>query len=109
MFLRAIGVILLSAFLAACSGADEATAKEAVRSAFAVPDSVKFGKFSMVGDDQACLAFNVKDATGEYLGDQQAYLRRNVDGWSVLISSLSDHDDCIENTKKLAAMRLRSD
>jgi len=108
-FLRAIGAIFLTAFLGACSGAEEATAQETVRSLFAESDSMTFGQFSMVGDDHACMTFNVKDATGEASGDQQAYLRRNVDGWSVLISSLSDHDACIENTKKLAAKRLRSD
>lgn len=109
IFLRTIGIGLLSAGLASCSGADETTAQETVRSVFAESDSVTFGKFSMIGDDHACMTLNVKDATGEYLGDQHAYLRRNADGWSVLISSLSDHDYCVENTKKLAAKRLSSD
>lgn len=107
-FRKAIAAILFFSLLAGCGGINDETAKKAVLDSLDDPGSVEFGRFSRVGDDYACLSFNAKGSSAEYSGDRQAYLRRNVDGWSVLVGSISDHDDCVENTKKLAALRLKT-
>lgn len=62
--------------------------------------TVTFVSFSIMIRYQR-ITVNVKDAMGNYFGDQQAYLRRNIDGWSVIWSFVSDHEDCIEATQKM--------
>ncbi len=73
-------------------------AKKAVLDSLKDPDSAKFGKFSLVGTDRACLIVNARNSMGGYSGDQQAYLFRAGDnkGWIVAtFDKNTSHDRCI--------------
>ena len=41
--------------------------------------AAKFGKFTRIDDDKACLTVSARDSSGRYTGDQQAYLAKSSD------------------------------
>lgn len=85
--------------LAGCGGS-EAEAKKAVLANLIDPDSAKFGKFTQVGEDRACMTVNAKNSMGGYTGDKQALLKK-VDGkWETYFMDFS-HDRCIERIQDL--------
>lgn len=80
--------------LVGCGGT-ESEAKKAVLAILKDPDSAKFGKFTQVNEERACLTVNAKNSMGGYVGNQQAFLNR-VDGkWEAYFMDVS-HDWCIE-------------
>ncbi|WP_152555818.1 membrane lipoprotein lipid attachment site-containing protein [Ferriphaselus sp. R-1] len=58
--------------LAACSA--ESDAPNAVRAVLSYPDSAEFGEFTLISNDAACITLNAKNASGEYIGDMEAFL-----------------------------------
>jgi hypothetical protein len=81
--------------LAACGGS-ESEAKKAVLANLKDPDSAKFGKFTQVGENLACMTVNAKNSMGGYTGDKQAFLKK-VDGkWAFYFTQDMSHDMCIK-------------
>lgn len=67
--------------LAACSGSDEARAKEVVRANITDPDSAKFGQYAQVDSkkrDWACLEVNYRGSEGGYVGNAAARLVKSA-------------------------------
>lgn len=92
--------IEITAALACClllvgCGGSEAEAKKAVLANLKDPDSAKFGKFTRVNEERACLTVNAKNSMGGYVGDQQAFLNKADGKWEAYFMDVS-HDWCIE-------------
>lgn len=86
--------------LAGCGGA-ESEAKKAVLANLKDPDSAKFGKFTQVSENLACMTVNAKNSMGGYTGDQQAFLKK-VDGkWEFYFTQDVSHSMCIETWPKV--------
>jgi len=75
----------------------ESYAQKAVLASLKDPDSAKFGEFTLVNDNAACLTVNARNSLGGYTGDQQAYLIKKNNLWNVLtIQGGLSHQKCIE-------------
>ncbi|MDO8787692.1 MAG: hypothetical protein Q7J42_06445 [Sulfuritalea sp.] len=98
-----ITVGICALLLVACGG-DEAVAKKSVLGSLKDPDSAKFGKFVLAGNESAsgkqgaCLEVNAKNAMGGYTGAQQAQLFRAKKGeeWQLFGIDAMDQAMCIE-------------
>lgn len=96
-----IAAAILGCLLLAGCGGSESEAKKAVLENLKDPDSAKFGKFTQVGEDRACMTVNAKNSMGGYTGDQQAFLNK-VDGrWETYFMDVS-HEWCIERMQEHA-------
>lgn len=60
-----------------------------------IPDSVKFGKFTLIRNQCACLGVNALNNNGDNIGDRQAYLIYVAKKWLVIDIVEASHDDCI--------------
>lgn len=83
--------------LAACGG-NEAEAQKAVLAGLKDPDSAKFGKFTLVSENLACLTVNAKNSMGGYTGDKEAFLKKVGGKWELAQLSFTDgisHDRCV--------------
>lgn len=100
--MKYISTLALSlVLLAGCDGIGggaESEAKKAVLASLKDPDSAKFGQFTLVNEEHACLTVNARNSFGGYTGDEQALLTKFGDKWSVRITSGS-HESCV-NFKK---------
>ncbi len=86
--------------LAGCGGS-ESESKKAVLANLKDPDSAKFGKFTQVGEELACMTVNAKNSMGGYTGDKQAFLKM-VDGkWEFYFTQDMSHDMCIKMWQEL--------
>lgn len=81
--------------LAGCGGS-EAEAKKAVLANLKDPDSAKFGKFTQVGEERACMTVNAKNSMGGYTGDKQAFLKKVGGKWEFYFTQDISHDMCIQ-------------
>jgi hypothetical protein len=81
--------------LAGCGGS-EAEAKKAVLANLKDPDSAKFGKFTQVGENLACMTVNAKNSMGGYTGDKQAFLKKEDGKWEFYFTQDMSHDMCIK-------------
>jgi hypothetical protein len=72
--------------------------KAAVLTSLKDPESARFGKFTLVTSEHACLTVNAKNGFGGYTGDQQAYaVKSAANGWQVLaIEGKLGHEQCIK-------------
>lgn len=91
-------LFVLPVLLAACGGV-ESEAKDVVRRSLKDPDSAKFGKFTLIGERNACLAVNARNSMGGYTGDQVAFLSKQNDRWIVLGIEDVSYDMCISISK----------
>ncbi len=79
--------------LAACSG--RSGAEKAVRESLTDPESAKFGEFYFNGKTgRACLTVNAKNSFGGYVGDKQARLRKDTEGWHYEYSFGDTSEEC---------------
>ncbi len=82
------------------SARDQAIAE--MREKIKVPESAKFGKFSIAGPNFACLTINAKNGYGGYSGDQQAVLAKSGQRW--IYARMADpsvsHESCLEIHEK---------
>ena len=68
----------------ACSKSNEQLIKEAVIARMIDPDSVKFGKITVL-QNKACATYNAKNRFGGYIGDQQAYMEMDEGQWKYIM------------------------
>lgn len=73
----------------------ESSAKKAVLESLNDPDSAKFGKFTLVNKNSACLTFNARNRAGGYVGNHQAKLVKYDGAWEVLVFSEISHAECV--------------
>jgi hypothetical protein len=79
--MKSLGLLLLLLGVAGCSRMAEnlnviashytgqdSGAEKAVLASLRDPDSAKFGKFTLVGQDRACLTVNARNSVGGYTG-----------------------------------------
>jgi len=100
IFLCSVAIIV-----AACTGA-ESSAKDTVRRSLKDPESAKFGEYTRVTEDKACLNVNAKNSMGGYTGEQVAYLLKRDDKWMVVaIERKSNHTQCVEIMKEQEASK----
>lgn len=98
--MKNIPILALSlVVLAGCGGVGggaESEAKKAVLASLKDPDSAKFGQFTLVNEEHACLTVNSRNSFGGYTGDQQAMLTKIgvEDNWRVKIVNVS-HESCV--------------
>lgn len=71
-----------------------AAARNAVIAVLKDPDSAKFGQFSFVGTQGACLTVNARNSFGGYTGKQQAHLIKEGNGWRVSSIDNVEHEQC---------------
>lgn len=64
------------------------------------PDSAKFGEFTKINERRACLTVNAKYAMGGYTGDQQAFLFKFGEEWTVVAIEETSHKTCTELQKQ---------
>lgn len=97
-------VALTALLLSACGGA-ESEAKKAVLGELKDPDSAKFGKFTQINEDSACLTVNARNSMGGYTGDKQASLIKvkKVNVWTVVDFDAYSHEKCIDVMKQVSA------
>lgn len=74
----------------------ESSAKKAVLERLNDPDSAKFGKFTLVDKNSACLTVNARNRAGGYVGNNQAKLVKYDEEWIVLVLSEISHDECVD-------------
>ena len=81
---------------------DEAAAQKAVLAALKDPTSAKFGKFTQVGSDGACLSVYAKNSMTGLVGSQEAVLKKTAGKWTTLyVSDLAgSHQACIDGLSK---------
>jgi hypothetical protein len=82
---------------------DETRAQKAVLKALKDPDSAKFGQFTLVKSNTACLTVNAKNAMGGYSGNREAVLMKVVDEF-VFVDFLDErlgHEQCVEGMSKV--------
>lgn len=89
-----IGVLFFAFYESA-----ESSAKKAVLERLNDPDSAKFGKFTLVDKNSACLTFNARNRVGGYVGNHQAKLVKSNGVWDVIGSSEISHSECVEYMK----------
>lgn len=89
-----IGLLSVLGLLTACVGA-ESDAKKAVLAVLKDPDSAKFGKFTNIKDQAACLTVNARNSMGGYTGDQQALLVKLDGQWTAIDVKDVTHDRCL--------------
>jgi hypothetical protein len=100
MFLRRIIFsLLLLTGLTGC-GSVESEVQEAVRKSLKDPESAKFGKFTLVNENGACIWVNARNSQGGYSGEQIAVVVRVAKTWHV-IGINSDFD--LENCKRIVS------
>lgn len=73
-------------------------AKEAVLQRLKDPDSAKFGNFTLIDDERACLTVNAKNAYGGYTGDKEAWLNKIGGEWNVFFpeDNIARYLSCVE-------------
>ena len=91
-----IGVVILGCLLLTSCGGDESEAKKAVLANLKDPDSAKFGKFTKVGENHACMTVNAKNSMGGYTGDKQAFLKKEEGKWEFYFTQEVSQDWCIQ-------------
>jgi hypothetical protein len=69
--------------------------KKAVLAILKDPDSAKFGEFTQINEVRACMTVNAKNSMGGYVGDQQAFLRKEGGKWMGYILEGATHDWCV--------------
>lgn len=89
-----IGVLFFAFYESA-----ESSAKKAVLERLNDPDSAKFGKFTLVDKNSACLTFNARNRVGGYVGNHEAKLVKSNGVWDVIGSSEISHSECVEYMK----------
>jgi hypothetical protein len=96
-----IAAAIFGCLLLAGCGRSESEATKAVLESLKDPYSAKFGKFTEVGENRACMTVNAKNSLGGYTGDKQAFLKK-IDGkWHFIGTEDVSHDMCIEIWQKL--------
>lgn len=83
----------------------EFAAKEAVLKVLKDPESAKFGAFTLVNDENACLDVNARNSYGGYTGEQVMVLTKVRNEWLVLPSmfqSAMSHEMCVRIARKMA-------
>lgn len=90
--LFAVGLPLL---FSAC-GSAKSEAEKAVLDRLKDPDSAKFGEFTQVNERRACLTVNAKNSMGGYTGDQQAFLFKFGEEWTVVAIQETSHKTCTD-------------
>ena len=78
----------------------ESSAKKAVLERLNDPDSAKFGRFTLVDKNSACLTFNARNRVGGYVGNHQAKLVKYDGVWEVIGLSEISHAECVEYINK---------
>ncbi len=91
-----IAAVVLGCLLLAACGGNEAEAKKAVLENLKDPDSAKFGKFTQINEELACMTVNAKNSMGGYTGDKQAFLKKEKGKWEVYSIKDISHDLCIK-------------
>lgn len=79
----------------------ESEAEKAVLGRLKDPDSAKFGQFTQVTENGACLTVNARNSMGGYTGNQQARLKMINEKWEVVDIDEESHDRCISYVKFL--------
>lgn len=91
-----MGVFIIGVlFLIFYEGA-ESSAKKAVLERLNDPYSAKFGKFTLVDKNSACLTLNARNRVGGYVGNHQAKLVKYDEVWVVLGLSEISHAECVD-------------
>lgn len=79
----------------------ESDAEKAVLGRLKDPGSAKFGQFTQVTENGACLTVNARNSMGGYTGNQQARLKMVNKKWEVIDIDEKSHDRCISFVKFL--------
>lgn len=98
---KAFVVTAFALLLAAC-GSAESDAQKAVRNSLKDPDSAKFGQYTLVNSEHACLTVNARNSFGGYTGDQQATLVKIEKEWMVINIDKFSHESCVDVMRKIA-------
>ena len=98
-------LIAVSAALLASCGGVESDAKKAVMERLKDPDSAKFGQFTNINDEAACLTVNARNSMGGYTGDQQAFLLKEKEKWLVVSIDNLSHKMCVEILSKSSSKK----
>ncbi len=69
------------------------------------PDSAKFGEFTRVSEDSACLGINARNSYGGYTGEQQALLFKLEGKWEIIKTEKIDHGFCVDMMGKFIKKR----
>lgn len=77
-------------------------AKTAVLATLKDPDSAKFGQWTVVNDELACLDVNAKNSYGGYTGMQSASMIKENGKWEVMVITKYGHDVCVQAAKSAA-------
>jgi len=93
--IKMIAAFIPVIFLVACSGS-ESGARDAVLAQLKDPESAKFGEFTEINDELACLTVNAKNSMGGYVGDQQAFLKKKGGEWDFWFTQEVSHQQCID-------------
>ncbi|VVN17103.1 hypothetical protein PS647_04158 [Pseudomonas fluorescens] len=91
--------VFVCVLLHGCGGA-EGEARKAVLEHLKDPDSAKFGQFTQVDEQVACLTVNAKNSVGGYIGNEQALLKRNDGKWEFYAVKDISHDECVQQWPK---------
>ena len=76
---------------------DETEAQKAVLKVLKDPDSAKFGRFTLMKNEVACLTVNSKNSMGGYVGDKEAVLMKSQDTFIFVefLNQNADHELCV--------------
>ncbi|MDP3322012.1 MAG: hypothetical protein Q8S71_00525 [Hydrogenophaga sp.] len=76
---------------------DESEAQKSVLKVLKDPDSAKFGQFTLIKNEVACLTVNSKNSMGGYVGDREAVLIKTQDTFSFVdfVNEKADHEQCV--------------
>jgi len=91
---RSIIALVICSALAGCG--ESSAVKDAVIRSLKDPDSAKFGKLSLAGENGACLTVNAKNSMGGYTGEQQAALCKMNGKWEVISMNRIGHELCLQ-------------
>lgn len=102
-------LVPLVLMLAACG--EESDVKKAVSATLIDPDSAKYGEFTKVGDNGACITVNAKNRLGGYTGNSEAFLIKIKDHWIVASNNReTSHETCVKIfSKSIAKIRILSE
>ena len=92
----------LCCFLFVACGGSEVEARKAVIDNLKDPDSAKFGEFTQISEELACMTVNARNSMGGYTGDQQAFLKKVEGKWEFYTTQDVSKDWCIEMWPKLS-------
>lgn len=88
---------------------EEPEAKKAVLQRLKDPDSAKFGNFTLIDDERACLTVNAKNTYGGYTGDKEAWLNKIGGEWNVFFpeDNIARYLSCVEIQNKQSVNALK--